>query len=47
MQLAKKIRLEKTPIFRKKSYEKQFVYNEKVSEKISEAANTLERTLRR
>ena len=43
-QLAKEIRSEKTPVFRKKSFEKQFVCNEKVSEKISEAANALERT---
>ena len=42
-QVAKKLRLDKTPFFKKKSNEKQFVHHAKVSDKLTEAESALER----
>ena len=40
--LAKKIRLDRGMVFKKKTHEKQFCFNEDVREKISSAANSLD-----
>ncbi len=42
--LAKRLKLDKVPTFKKKAYEKQFVFNEDVGGKLEEAKAALEQT---